>query len=100
MLSDPGVLNSIPLASEIPGLALSMIGGTVWLEACLNSTAAAVRRETCLRYKVEASNGVQQGKALVDKPGGLSSVPGTIWWRERTNSHKLSSDPNMHISRK
>lgn len=37
-------------------------------------------------------------KLLATKPNNLSSTPGSIWWKERTDPLKLSSDFHVQVS--
>ena len=38
----------------------------------------------------------QQIKGLASKPGDLSSNWGLVWWKEKANPGRLSSDLNTH----
>lgn len=41
----------------------------------------------------------QWAKTLAAKPNDLSSIPRTQRWKEKTHSHKLTSDVRMHTNR-
>lgn len=55
----------------------------------------------CLKLKIihnGASEKDQLVKTFATTPDNLSSISARpTWWKERTNTHKVSSDPNMDV---
>lgn len=49
-----------------------------------------------LKTEQGASELTQWVKGLATKPHGLSSILASTWWKERTNYHRLFSEPHTH----
>lgn len=71
------------------------------LEAKLGCTRLSRNKTQTRPHKAPSNTGTsemaQRGRALAAKPVGLFSIPGSTQWKERPDSHKLSSDLDMHI---
>lgn len=52
------------------------------------------------KYLFKYESGKRGGAAGKDtaKPDDRSSISGTLWWKERANSHTLSSDFHSHAT--
>lgn len=48
------------------------------------------------RFKKRGGQDGSEGKGTYCKPGDLSLIPQTTWQKERSNYHKLSSEPHSH----